>query len=60
MPEGRQIVFSYQGMAEALVKQQGIQAGLWGISAEFDSVAANVDNAPGADLEPAAIVPLVR
>lgn len=30
MPKGRQLVFSYQGLAEALAKQQGFRAGPWG------------------------------
>ena len=60
MPEARQIVFSYQEIAEALIKQQGIHEGLWGIYAEFGIAAANVNNAPGAGLVPAAIVPLAR
>ncbi len=60
MPEARQIIFSYQEIAEALVKEQGIHEGLWGIYAEFGIAAANINNTPGGDLTPAAIVPLVR
>ena len=60
MPEARQIVFSYQEIAQALIKQQGIHEGLWGIYAEFGIAAANVNNASGAGLVPAAIVPLAR
>ena len=33
MPETPQILFSYQEIAEALVKQQGIHEGLWGLHA---------------------------
>jgi hypothetical protein len=47
MPKGRQFVFSYQGLAEALVKQPGIRAGPWGTNAEFETGAAGVNNAPG-------------
>ncbi len=50
MPKGRQLVFSYQGLAEALVKQQGFRAGPWGTNAEFETGAAGVNNAPGVAL----------
>ena len=60
MPETRQIIFSYKEIAEILVKQQGIHEGVWGIYAEFGITAANVNTAPGADLIPAAIVPIQR
>ncbi len=60
MPEARQIVFSYQEVAEILVKQQGIHEGLWGVYFELGITGANVNSAPGGDLVPAAIVPLAR
>ena len=60
MPEARQIVFTYKEIAEALVKQQGIHEGLWGIYIEFGTAGANVNTAPGADLVPAAIVTLAK
>ena len=61
MAEPRQITFSYEELAEALVKQQGIHEGLWGVYAEFGLGAANVEGpAPGGGSVPAAIVPLQR
>ena len=60
MPEARQIIFSYQELAEILVKQQGIHEGLWGLYAEFAITAANINAAPDAAAVPAAIVPLQR
>lgn len=60
MPEARQIIFSYQELAEILVKQQGIHEGLWGIYFEFGIAGANVNQTPGGDSVPAAIVPLTR
>ncbi len=58
MAEPRQLTFSYQELAEILVKQQGIHEGLWGIYAEFGLGAANVP-APGGSV-PAAVIPLQR
>jgi hypothetical protein len=61
MAEPRQFTFSYQELAEILVKQQGIQEGLWGVYAEFALGAANVEGpVPGGGSVPAAIVPLQR
>lgn len=60
MPEARQFTFSYQELAEILVKKQDIHEGLWGVYAEFAIGAANMNTAPGADAVPTAIVPLQR
>lgn len=61
MAEPRQLVFSYEELAEILVKQQDIHEGLWGIYAEFAIAAANVEGpSPGGGAVPAAIVPLQR
>ena len=54
------ITFAHKEVAEALVKQQGIHEGVWGIYVEFGIGAANVRHAETADLNPAAIVPIVK
>lgn len=59
MPKGRQLVFSYQGLAEALAKQQSFRAGPWGTNAEFETGAARAINALGC-LGDCAIVPPAR
>jgi hypothetical protein len=59
MPEARQIIFSYQELAEALVKQQDIREGLWGLYVEFNITAANITGPEGIFI-PAAIVPVQR
>ncbi len=60
MAEPRQIAFSYQEIAELLVKQQGIHEGLWGIFVEFGIGAANVSPTPDGAAVPTAIVPIQR
>ena len=59
MPEARQIIFSYQELAEALIKQQDIHEGLWGLYVEFAIAAANMNN-PEGKIVPTAIVPVQR
>jgi hypothetical protein len=58
--ESQQIIFSYQKLAEILIKEQGIHHGIWGVYAEFAIGAANVAPTPDADSVPAAIVPLQK
>ncbi len=60
MPETPQILFSYQEIAEALVKQQGIHEGLWGLYVEFDIAVTHVSDQEGVNTVPAAIVPVQR
>jgi hypothetical protein len=59
MPETRQITFSYQEVAEALVKRQGFHEGLWGVFVEFGLAAGNVPS-PEGNIVPAAILPVQR
>lgn len=61
MAEARQFTFTYPEIAEALVKQQGIHEGLWGVYVEFGIAGANVGSTPESnDAVPAAIVPIQR
>lgn len=61
MADVERYTFTYKEVAEALVKQQGIHEGLWGIYVEFAIAAANVGSAPeSSDIVPAAIVPVQK
>ena len=59
MAEARQIVFSYKEVATALLKQQGIHAGVWGIFVRFGIKGANIGESDDT-LTPAAIVPVLE
>jgi hypothetical protein len=59
MAEASQIVFSYKEIAEALVKQQGLREGIWGLFVKFGIRAANIGESE-ADLKPAAILPILE
>ena len=59
MAESRVLTFSHREVAEALVKQENLHEGIWGIYIEFGITAANI----GSDSEsvlPAAIVPVQK
>ncbi len=61
MPEVQQFTFSYKEIATALIKQQGIHEGLWGLYVEFVITAGNVSTTPNSnDVLPAAIIPIQR
>jgi hypothetical protein len=60
MAEPRQITFSYQEVAELLVRHQDIHEGLWGVYFELGLGAANINPAPDANAVPTALVPLQR
>jgi len=62
MGEPEIFAMSYQEIAEALVKQQGIHEGIWGIYVEFGIGAANIKHPedPKGMVVPAAIVPAVK
>lgn len=52
--------FSHQEVVEALIKQQGLQEGIWMLSLQFGIGGLNVANPENpADITPAAIVPVV-
>ena len=59
MAKAKQYIFSYQEVAEALVKKLDLHEGRWGIYMEFGIKGANIG--PSDDkLMPAALVPVVR
>ncbi len=59
MAKAKQYIFSYQEVAEALVKQSGLREGLWGIYVKFGIQAANLGS-PGTQLVPAAVIPILN
>ncbi len=60
MAETKQLIFTYKEVAEALIKQQSIHEGLWGIYVEFGIAAVNAAVPPSNDLVPTAIVPVLK
>jgi len=58
MAEATKYEFSHKEVVEALLKQQGLHEGIWGLHVEFGIGAANVGPSPD-DLNPAAIIPVV-
>ena len=59
MPETQNITFTHKEIVEALLKDQGITEGLWGIYIEFGIAAGNV----GSDKDnilPVAVVPVKK
>lgn len=60
MAEAQQYVFTYEEIAEALVKKQGIHEGLWAILVEFGIQGANASGAGPGEIVPVAVVPVVK
>jgi hypothetical protein len=61
MPEPQNFVFNHKEIAEALIKQQDLHEGLWGVYIEFGIAGANINQGPDGDnLLPAAIVPVLK
>lgn len=61
MAQAQQYVFTYKEIAEALVKEQDIHEGLWGLYVEFGIAAANIGTTPeNTDVMPAAVIPLQK
>ncbi|MGZ5446311.1 MAG: hypothetical protein ACXW5U_31765 [Thermoanaerobaculia bacterium] len=52
------IAFSFEEIAEALVKKQGLHQGFWGLYVEFGIGAINV-GPTSAELQPTAMVPVL-
>jgi hypothetical protein len=59
MSEVNQYTFSSKEVAEALIKQQGLHEGTWGIYVEFSLAAGNIPDPTGNPV-PAAIVPITK
>ena len=59
MPETRQVTFTYEELAEILIKQQGIHEGLWGVYFEL-GIGAGTIPGPDGNFVPAAVVPIQR
>ena len=60
MPETKNIVFTHKEVVEALIRYNDIHEGLWGLYIEFGLAGANVGPTPGGDLNPAAVVPVLK
>ena len=60
MAETQQITFTHREVAEALVKQQDIHEGLWGIYIEFGLGAGNAPVLPDGGISPVAIIPVLK
>ncbi len=68
MPETKIVVFNMKEIAEILIKKQEIHEGFWGIYAKFGIGAANIEQKPRTEgdpaeahnLLPAAIVPILE
>lgn len=59
MPEIGQFTYSYQELAEILIKQQGIHEGLWGFYFEL-GIGAGTTAGPDGNFVPMAVIPLQR
>lgn len=60
MPETKNIVFTHKEVVEALIRYNNIHEGLWDLYIEFGLAGANVGPGPKGDLNPAAIVPVLK
>ena len=60
MPEMKQVTFSHKEVAIALIRYNDIHEGLWGIYVEFGLAGANIGATPDGDMNPAAIVPVLK
>ena len=58
MAEASQIIFSYKEVVTALLKQEGIHEGVWGIFVKFGIKGANIGESDET-LMPTAIVPVL-
>lgn len=59
MPEIGNIIFSYQEVATALLKAQGIHEGVWQVFVRFGLNATNLGPTDN-ELKPAAIIPILE
>lgn len=58
MPETKTMTFSHKEVVEALIKQNDIHEGLWGIYVEFGLAATNMSGPDKMDVLPTAIIPV--
>lgn len=59
MAEAKVVTFTYQELAEMMVRKLGLSEGLWGVYVRFGLQATNVGPGPE-DLRPAAILPVLE
>ncbi len=59
MAETKAISYSYQELAEILVKEQDIHEGLWGIVLEF-GLQGSLLALPGGNHAPGAVIPVTK
>ena len=61
MPKTNSIEFDYKEVAEALILNNDIHEGLWGISIKFGIQGANIETSEGSgNVTPSAIVPILK
>jgi len=53
------IHFSFKQVVEALIKQQGLTEGIWGLFVEFGIGAVNIAGPDGA-IKPTALIPIMK
>ena len=58
MPETSQVTFTFKEVVTALLKEQGIHDGIWGLVVNFGLSANNLGASEG-DLRPAAVIPIL-
>lgn len=59
MAEASQIIFSHKEVVEALLKQQGISDGFWGLYVKFGIKGVNIGENE-TEIVPAAIIPILE
>ena len=59
MAEAKLISFTYQELAELMIRKAGVKEGLWGVYMKFGIAGANVGQGPE-DISPAAVVPVLE
>ncbi|OFV99942.1 MAG: hypothetical protein A3F68_10280 [Acidobacteria bacterium RIFCSPLOWO2_12_FULL_54_10] len=59
MAETGQYLFTFKEVVEALLKQQGIHEGIWGLYIKFGIKAANIGPDEN-DIRPSAIIPILE
>lgn len=60
MAEVSQYIFSHRELAEALIRKQDLHEGIWAVVFQFALAGANVPAAPGGDIVPSVIIPILH